>query len=125
MAKSKKRLHLHVASESPADGGNGHAHPEEAEAKYDIGASVPVPETAVDTITPTLNRIVEVQQQIGALTEEYEAHRMNLLRILAQLRQQYGEQVKQLGIDLGLNLGPKSSESWLFNPKDKVFIRQA
>jgi hypothetical protein len=47
------------------------------------------------------------------------------MRALMEQRQAYGDQVKQTGIEMGLNLGPDSQESWVFDPKQKAFTRQA
>lgn len=119
----KKHLHPVQPAATPAvpEGGNGH----EEVPKYDVGTSVPVPTQSLDGISPALSRIGNIQQQLGALTEDFEMRRMALLQALSQQRQAYGEQVKQLGLDLGLNLGPESKESWMFDPQRKVFTRQA
>lgn len=120
-SKSKKRLHS-VPQPPPAEGGgNGHSHP----VSYAVGAIVPVPETVLGAVSPTLEAINDLQRQIGALQEDYEGRYGMLMRALMEKRQAYGEQVKQAGIEMGLNLGPDSKESWMFDPKQKVFARQA
>jgi hypothetical protein len=122
---SKKHLHPVQPATTPAatpESGNGHGADVP---KYDVGTSVPVPMQSLDGIAPALSRIGNIQQQLGALTEDFEMRRGQLLHALVEQRQAYGEQVKQLGLDLGLNLGPESKESWMFDPQRKVFTRQA
>jgi hypothetical protein len=125
MAK-KLRKHLRSVENNSevaqAESGNGKG----TEApRYEVGASVSVPPDVIGDVETLLHQIVNIQQQVGALTEEFEARRGTLLRLLAQTRQSYNERVKQLGISMGLNLGPDSNESWLFNPREKTFTRQA
>lgn len=120
----KKNLRPVPTPITPADGGgngSGHSHPH----VYAIGSVVPVPDPALESVTPLLGRINALQQQLGGLQEDYEARCMGLLQALAKERQAYGEQIKKTGIDLGINLGPDSQEAWMFDPQKKAFTRQA
>lgn len=117
--KSKTRKHLHPVQTPVQTPGNGHEHP-----SYDVGAVVPVPTAAFDKLAPGLGRITDLQRQLGAMTEDFEMKRTMILRALMEQRQAYSDQVKQTGIEMGLNLGPESSERWMFDPAKKVFARQ-
>lgn len=126
-SKSKMKKHLHPVPVQ-SEGGNGHDEVKEVEqplSQHEIGAVVLVPDPVFGGLSPTLARINDTQRQLGALTEDYEMRRVQILRSLVEQRQAYSEAVKKTGIDLGLNLGPKSNENWMFDPVRRAFTRQA
>ena len=108
-SKSKRRL-------APVPPAHEHA--------YEVGMVLPVPAEALAEVAPAIAHINDLHRQLGVAMAEYEARRGLLLRTLAEQQQGYGEQVKRLGIGMGLRLGPDSNEKWLFNPEQKTFTRQ-
>ena len=118
--KSKKHLHSVPAPVAPA------AVPAAAPpVTHEVGAVVEVPETVAAALGGIQGHLNELQRLLGVLVADYMARRDLLLRNHAETQQAYNEQVKQVAIGLGINLGPESQERWTYTPDKRTFVRQA
>lgn len=94
-------------------------------AVHEVGASVHVSEDDAGALQDASGAIDLAQARLGALIEEFERKKLQLLQQVAQSRQQHHNLVFAIAAKYDIDLGPDSKQSWKYEPKTNVYERTA